>query len=160
MIPCLGGQRSRRYAVDHRNWILKHVKALQEIGFVYRKKPMVVPKPKHPGEFRMFIECRYANSQVQPMAGFLRNLEVSITYLEEASWFWSLDAFNGFLFFPLESECQLIHSFLTEYGVLYSDRTDSRKHRSCTYMSSKPEWCESATAYCMFQIWFGAMTYF
>ena len=30
--------KSRRYAVDHRNWMLKNVKALGKMGFVYRKK--------------------------------------------------------------------------------------------------------------------------
>jgi len=45
--------RHRKYAVDHRNWMLKHVKVLEEMGFVYRNKSarwsspvMTVPKSK------------------------------------------------------------------------------------------------------------------
>ena len=113
--------RSPRYAVDNRNWMLKHVNVLEDMGFLYRKKSsrwsspvMIVPKPKHTGEFRMFIDCIFSNSQVQPMAGFLPILEVSMSYLKGASRFGSLDAFKGFRQFTL---CQAICFFLTEYEV-------------------------------------------
>jgi hypothetical protein len=98
--------------------MLKHVKAWEEMGLAYRNKNsrwsspvMIVPKQKYPGEFRMVIHCRYANSQVQPMAGFLPILEVSVSYLDGVSWFGSLDAFKGFWQFPLEYDCQEIYSF-------------------------------------------------
>jgi len=78
---------------------------------------MIVPKPKHSGEFRRVIDCRYANSQVQPIAGFRPILEVSMSYLDGASWFGSLDAFKGFWQFPLESKCEEIYSFQTKYGL-------------------------------------------
>jgi len=39
-----------------------------------------------------------------------------MSYLELASWFGSLDGFKGSRQFPLESECQEIDSFVTEYG--------------------------------------------
>jgi hypothetical protein len=50
---------------------------------------------------------------MQPMAGCLPILEVSMSYLEGASWFGNLDAFKEFLNFPLESACQKIYCFLT-----------------------------------------------
>jgi len=75
---------------------------------------MIVPKPKHPGEFRVVIDCRYANSQVQPIAGFLPIVEVSMSSLERVSWFGSLDAFTGFWQFALESERPDIYCFLYE----------------------------------------------
>jgi hypothetical protein len=121
--------RSRRYAIDYRNWLLKHLKALEEMGFIYRNKSsrwsspvMIVPKPKHPGDFRVVIYCRYANSQMHHMGGFLPILEISLKYLEGASWFGSLDAFQGFVQFPVQSECQEIYSFVTEYGVCTPSR--------------------------------------
>ena len=110
------------------------MKALEEMGFVYRNKSSrwlsPVPKPKkYPGQFRMVIDCRYANSQVQPMAGFLPFLEVSMRYFEDSG-FGSLDGFKIFWQFQLDSEIQQIYSFLTEYGVytptrLIQGRTDS-----------------------------------
>jgi hypothetical protein len=56
----------------------KHVKILEKNGFI-RKNPssrwsspvLIVPKPGKRDEFRMTVDCRYANSQVQPLAGFL-----------------------------------------------------------------------------------------
>ena len=103
--------RSRKHGVDHRNWMLKHVKPLEEMGFVYRNTKsrwlspvMIVPKPKHPRQFRMVIDCRYPNSKVQPTGGFLPILEVSTTYFDGGSWFGSLDALKGFWQFPLDSE--------------------------------------------------------
>jgi hypothetical protein len=70
---------------------------------------MIVPKPKHPWEFGMVIDCRYANSQVHPMAGSLPILGVSMSYLE--------GAFKSFWQFWPESECQEIYSSLTECEV-------------------------------------------
>jgi hypothetical protein len=69
-------------------------------------------------EFRMTVDCRYANSQVQPVAGFLPILEVNFQHLENVAWFSSLDAFKGFWQFPLAEESQEVYSFLTELGVL------------------------------------------
>jgi hypothetical protein len=92
--------------------------------------------PKHPGNFRILVDCRCANSQVQPMAGFVLILEVS-SYLDGASWFLSLDTFEGFLQFPLESECQEIYSFLTEHGGIF--RQGSFKEAPIVHMPSQPE---------------------
>jgi len=86
----------------------------------------------------MVIDCRYASSQVQLMAGFLPILEVSMSYLNGASWFGSLDAFKGFWQFPLESKCQEIYSFLTEYGV-YTPTTLIQGSAPIVHMPSKPE---------------------
>ena len=97
----------QRYAVDHRNCMLMNVKALEEMAPV-----MIFWKP-----IRMVIHCRYANSQVQPMARFPSILEVSMIYLKRVSWFDSLNAFKGLWHFSLESVCQEICSFLTEYRV-------------------------------------------
>ena len=68
-------------------------------------------------EFRMTVDFRYANSQVQPVAGFLPILEVNFQHVEKASWFSSLDALKGFWQFPLAEESQEVYSFLTELGV-------------------------------------------
>jgi hypothetical protein len=62
----------------------------------------------------MTVDCRYANSQVQPVAGFLPILEVNFQHLEKVAWFSSLDAFKGLWQFPLAEE---VYSFLTELGV-------------------------------------------
>ena len=78
---------------------------------------LTVPKPGKRAEFRMTVDCRYANSQVQPVAGFLPILEVNFQHLENAAWFSSLDAFKGFWQFPLAEEGQEVYSFLTELGV-------------------------------------------
>ena len=51
--------------------LIKHVKMLQKNGFI-RKNPsrrwsspvLIVPKPGERDEFRMTVDCRYANSQV------------------------------------------------------------------------------------------------
>jgi hypothetical protein len=64
--------------------MIKHVKMLEKNGFI-RKNPssrgsspvLIVPKPGKRDEFRMAVDCRYANSKVQPVAGFLRILEVN-----------------------------------------------------------------------------------
>jgi len=63
------------------------------------------------------VDCRNANSQVQPVAGFLPILKVNFQHVEKAAWFSSLDAFKGFWQFPLAEESQELYSFLTELGV-------------------------------------------
>jgi hypothetical protein len=83
---------------------------------------VIVPKPGKRDEFRMTVDCRYANSQVQPVAGFLPILEVTFQHLEKASWFSTLDAFKGFWQFPLAEESQEVYSFLTELGVFTPTR--------------------------------------
>jgi len=72
--------------------MIKHVQMLEKNGFV-RKNPstrwsspvLIVPKPGKRDEFRMTVDCRYANSQVQPVAGFLLILEVNFQHLENAA---------------------------------------------------------------------------
>jgi len=116
--------RARKYAPKHRDWMIKHVKMLEKNGFI-RKNPSsrwsspvrIVPKPGKRDEFRMTVDCRYANSQVQPAAEFLPILEVDFQHLEKATWFSSFDAFKGFWQFPLPEESQEVYSFLTELGV-------------------------------------------
>jgi hypothetical protein len=70
----------------------------------------------------MTVDCRYANSQVQPVAGFLPILEVNFQHLEKAAWFSGLDAFKGFWQFPLAEESQEVYSFLTKLGVFTPTR--------------------------------------
>jgi len=101
---------SRRYAVDHRNWMLKNVKALGKMGFVYRKKNswwsspvMIVPKSKQEVEFCMVIECRYSNSQVQQIWKELLGLAVWMLLEDFGSFLWSLNA-KKFTFFWLTME--------------------------------------------------------
>ena len=67
--------------------MIKHVKMLEKNGFI-RKNPssrwsslvLIVPKPGKRDEFRMTVDYRYANSQVQPVAGFLPILEVNVQH--------------------------------------------------------------------------------
>jgi hypothetical protein len=83
--------------------MIKHVKMLEKNGFI-RKNPskrcsspvLIVSKPVKRNESRTTVECRYANSQVQPVAGFLPIPEVNFEHLEKAAWLSSLDAFKGF----------------------------------------------------------------
>jgi hypothetical protein len=96
--------RARKYAPKHRDWMIKHVKMLEKNGFI-RKNPstrwsspvLIVPKPGNRDKFSMTVNCRYAKSQVQPVAGCLPILEVNFQHLEKAAWFSSLDASKGFL---------------------------------------------------------------
>jgi hypothetical protein len=90
--------------------MLKHVKALEEMGFVYTNTMVV--SCHDPAEAETS-----PNSQVQATAGFLPILEVSMSYLEGASWFGSLDACTEFWQFPLQSECQVSYYCLIESGV-------------------------------------------
>ena len=83
--------RAHKYAPKRRDWMIKHVKMLGKNGFM-RKNPssrwfspvLIVPKPGKRDEFRMTVDCRYANSQVQPVAGFLPILKVNFQHLEKA----------------------------------------------------------------------------
>jgi hypothetical protein len=117
--------RVRKYGPKHRDWMIKHVRMLEKNGFI-RKNPssrwsspvLIVSKPDKRDEFRVTVDCRYANFQVQPVAGFLPILEVNFHHLEKAAWFSSLDVFKGFWQFPLAEESQEVYSFLTELGVL------------------------------------------
>jgi hypothetical protein len=100
----------------HRDWMIKHVKILEKNGFIRRNPSirwsspvLIVPKPGKRDEFRMTVDCRYANSQVQPVAGLLPILEVNFQHLEKATWFSSLDAFKGFWQFPLAEESQEVY---------------------------------------------------
>ena len=70
----------------------------------------------------MTVDCRYANSQVQPVAGFLPILEMNFQHLEKAAWFSSLDSFKKFRQFTLAQESQEVYSFLTELGVFTPTR--------------------------------------
>ena len=71
----------------HRDWMIKHVKMLEKNGFI-RKNPssrcsssvLIVSKPDKRDEFRVTVDCRYANFQVQPVAGFLPILEVNVQH--------------------------------------------------------------------------------
>jgi hypothetical protein len=81
--------RARKYASKHRNWMMKHVKMLEKNGFI-RKNPscqrssrvLIVPKPGKRDEFRMTVDCKCTNSQMQPVAGFLPIVEVNFQHLE------------------------------------------------------------------------------
>jgi len=83
--------RARKYAPKRRDWLIKHVKMLEKNGFI-RKNPssrwsspvLIVLKPGKRGEFRMIVDCMYANSQVQPVPGFLPMLEMNFQHLENA----------------------------------------------------------------------------
>jgi len=107
--------RARKYAPKHRDWMIKHVKMLEKNGFI-RKNPssrwsspvLIVPKPGKRDEFRMTVDCMYANFLVQPVAGFLPILEVN------------------FRQFPLAEESQEAYSFLTELGVFTPTRLIQR----------------------------------
>jgi len=79
-----------------------------------------VPKPKLPDEFRITVDTRYPNSQLVAIAGCLPILEVIFQHLKHASVFASLDAFKGL--FPLDVDCQEIHSLLTDIGVFTRER--------------------------------------
>ena len=68
--------------------MIKRVKKLEKNGFI-RKNPgsrwpspvLIVPKPGKRNEFRRTVDYRYANSQVQQVAGFLPILEVNFQHL-------------------------------------------------------------------------------
>jgi hypothetical protein len=121
--------RAHKYAPKRRDWMIKHVKMLGKNGFM-RKNPssrwfspvLIVPKPGKRDEFRMTVDCRYANFQFQPVAGFLPMLEANFKHLEKTAWFSSLDAFKGFWQFPLVEESQEVYFFLTELGLFTPTR--------------------------------------
>jgi hypothetical protein len=128
-MPSQGEQELASMPPKHRDWMIKHVKMLEKNGFI-RKNPsrrwplpvLIALKPGKRDEFRMTADCRYANSQVQPVAGFLPILEMNFQHLEKAAWFSSLDSFKKFRQFTLAQESQEVYSFLTELGVFTPTR--------------------------------------
>jgi hypothetical protein len=121
--------RARKYAPN-----LKHVRMLEKNGFIRKNSSsrwsspvLIVPNPGKRDEFRMIVDCRYANSQVQLVAGFLPILEVKFQHLEKDAWFSSLDAFKGFWHFPLAEERRGI-LFLDGTWCVYTNTVDPGKH--------------------------------
>jgi len=70
--------RARRYSPEHTKFVRNHIEMLVRRGCLkwnphskWSSPVMIFPKPGRPGEFRMVVDCRYINSQVILIAGYL-----------------------------------------------------------------------------------------
>jgi hypothetical protein len=121
--------KARRYSLPQREFMQKHVKELEDAGFIYRNPtsrwccaPLIVRKPHTVNEFRMTVDLRPVNSVTEAIAWTMPMLEVILDHLRGAGCFFLLDFFKGYWQFLLHPDCQELFSFLTDTGVWSSTR--------------------------------------
>ena len=134
--------KARRYSVEQRQFMKKHVAELVQAGLVYRNPrsrwsspPLIVKKPEA-NEFRMTVDVRAVNAQTERMVWPMPMLEVILDHVAGASLFFSLDFFKGYWQFMLDKDSQELFSFLTDEGVYTPTRVLMGGSDSVAYCQS------------------------
>ncbi|KAJ8577566.1 hypothetical protein ON010_g1641 [Phytophthora cinnamomi] len=134
--------RARRYSPEHRAFLKNHVQELLEAGLCFWNPwnrwcspPHIVQKPGV-GNFRMTVDVKSANEQVEQVVWPMPILEVEFDRLCGSSRYFSLDFFKSFFQFAVAAQCQEIYSILTEDGVVTPTRVLMGGTNSVTYVQS------------------------
>jgi hypothetical protein len=119
--------KARKYPQEHLDFMKKFVGELEKSGCIYRNpnsrwsSPVYVVR-KSSGSFRMTIDLRYVNSQLEPVAGIMPNFEVALKKLSGSKFFSTIDCFKGYWQFSLSNESQEFMSFVVDNLVWTSTR--------------------------------------
>jgi hypothetical protein len=116
--------KTRRYPPNHREYMRTHVNELVQFGLIcpnqnssWASPPLIVHKPNTTTNFRMTIDVRRVNEQIEPTAWPMPNLEVVMQSLENSAFYASFDLFKGYWQFPLHEDSQQCLSFMTDMGI-------------------------------------------
>jgi hypothetical protein len=134
----------RRMPPNDREFLERHVAALQEAGLVFRNPrsrwasaPRIVRKKEQDtdptADPRMTIDERAVNERTEPMSWPMPTLEVVIGELDGATVFFVLDWFRGYWQLPLHPDCQEYFTFITHRGMYTPTRVPMGATDSVAY---------------------------
>jgi hypothetical protein len=117
----------RNYPEQHLKFMSVFVKELEKAGCIFRNPNSRLSFPaynvkKPGGGYRMTIDLRYVNSQLEPVAGVMPHMDIILKKLAGSRYFSTVDCFKGYWQFPLAEESQEYMSFATPEGICTSTR--------------------------------------
>ena len=120
---------NRKYTQQERKWLKNHIDSLVASGFLrrnpharYASPALVIPKPGRPGEYRLCVDVKRANSIVASAHWPMPHFEVIKKQLGNSNCYASLDAFKGYWLFPATPLCGELYSIKTPFGVFTPNR--------------------------------------
>jgi RNase H-like domain found in reverse transcriptase/Reverse transcriptase (RNA-dependent DNA polymerase)/Integrase core domain/Integrase zinc binding domain/Chromo (CHRromatin Organisation MOdifier) domain len=138
--------RARTYPTRQVAFMESKTRELEASGFIYRNPgspwvsaPLCVPKPKSPEGYRLTIDLRDVNSQVQTAQWPMPTPEAQLGSLSGSSWFCSFDLLHGYWQLPLATDSQALHSFQTPLGVYSPRRVIQGGSTAVSFMQSTME---------------------
>jgi hypothetical protein len=117
----------RKYPEEHLKFMTSFVQDLERAGCIFRNpnsrwsSPVYVVK-KPGGGYRMTIDLRYVNSQLEPVAGIMPHMDIVLKKLSGSKFFSTIDCFKGYWQFPLAERSREYMSFATPGGIWTSTR--------------------------------------
>jgi hypothetical protein len=113
----------RRYAPAQRVFLSSTIQKLEALGAVranptsqWASAALAVPKPGSEG-YRFTVDLRRANSQTEPMASSMPNLESLFQTLQGSKVFAKIDLCHAYWQLALDRICQEIFSIQTPLGI-------------------------------------------
>ena len=137
---------NQKYTVQELKWLKEHIAALEKYGFIYRNPDaryaspaLVVPKPGHPGEYRLCVDVKRPNSLVSSTHWPMPHIDVILRKLNKSSVYAKLDAFKGYWMFPVTPQCGELYSIKTPFGVFTPRRIVQGAQESVRYFQAGME---------------------
>jgi hypothetical protein len=92
--------KMRKYHQEHIDFMRKFIRELETAGYVYHNLSPVYVVKKPTGGYRMTIDLRYVNSQLQPVAGVMPIMDAVLKRLSESNFFSTLNCYKEYWQFP------------------------------------------------------------
>ena len=135
-----------KYSQEELNWLKKHIKDLEKYGYIYRNTharhvspALVVEKPGKPGEYRLCVDVKKANTLVNTTHWPMPQLDVVLRKLGKSKVYAKLDAFKGYWMFPVTPKCGQLYSIKTPFGVFTPTRIVQGAQESVKYFQAGME---------------------
>ena len=137
---------NRKYTRDELKWLKTHIDSLVKGGFLKRNPharfaspALVIPKPGRPGEYRLCVDVKRANSIVMSTHWPMPHIDTVLRQIGHSKYFASLDAFKGYWLFPCTDLCAELYSIKTPFGVYTPTRIIQGAQEAVRYFQAGME---------------------